>query len=150
MSSPPRLHLHNHQRRHKPRLRWLKQTATAALPACQAVSKSPDAPLLHLEEIEVSLISDEDISRVHAEFLHDPTPTDVITFHHGEILISVDTAQRQGSEHGQSLDHELALYLIHGLMHLGGWDDHESNEAAEMARTQEGIWRSVTQSGSQR
>jgi probable rRNA maturation factor len=141
--SAPRLNLHNHQRKHKPRLRWLKQIAIAAMPACRAAAKSPDAPLLHLEEIEVSFISDDDISRVHAEFLDDPTPTDVITFHHGEILISADTALRQGSDHGQTLDHELALYLIHGLMHLGGWDDHEPEEAAEMARTQDGIWQSV-------
>ena len=144
--SAPRLHLHNHQRKHKPRLRWLKQIATAALPACEAAAKSPDAPLLHLEEIEISLISDDEISRVHAEFLDDPTPTDVITFHHGEILISADTALRQGGDHGQSLDSELALYLIHGLMHLGGWDDHEPAEAAEMAKIQEGIWQSAAAS----
>lgn len=135
------LHLHNHQRRHKPAMRWLRQIAQAALPGCKLQAKSPDAPLLHLEEIEISLISDEEIARVHGEFLDDPTPTDVITFHHGEILISTDTALRQGAEHGQALDAELALYLIHGLMHLAGWDDHEPEEAAEMSRRQEGIWR---------
>jgi len=137
----PRLHLHNHQRRHKLDLRWLKKVAQAALPGCLDAAKSADAPLHELEEIEISLISDDEIGRVHGEFLDDPTPTDVITFHHGEILISTDTAERQGQDHGQSLADETALYVIHGLMHLGGWDDQEPEEAAEMAKTQEGIWK---------
>ncbi|MES2598908.1 MAG: rRNA maturation RNase YbeY [Verrucomicrobiota bacterium] len=137
----PKLHVHNHQQRHKLDLRWLKKVAKAALPGCLSAAKSPDAPLHQLEEIEISLISDDEIARVHGEFLEDPTPTDVITFHHGEILISVDTAERQGLENGQSLADETALYIIHGLMHLGGWDDHEPEEAAEMARVQEEIWK---------
>lgn len=119
----------------------MKKVAQAALPGCRAVAKSPEAPLHQLAEIEISLISDDEIARVHGEFLDDPTPTDVITFHHGEILISTDTAERQGRDNAQSLADETALYLIHGLMHLGGWDDHEPEEAAEMAKTQEGIWK---------
>jgi len=138
----PSLHLYNRQRKHKPSLPWLKKVLKSALPLCITEAKSTEAPLLHLEEIEFTIISDAEISRVHAEFLADPTPTDVITFHHGEILVSADTAVRQGSDHGQSLDHELALYLIHGLMHLGGWDDHEEVEAKEMTRRQEIIWKS--------
>lgn len=139
----PELQLYNRQRRHKPEVAWLKKVIKAALPLCRAQAKSPESPLLHLDEIEFSIISDDEMSRVHAEFLDDPTPTDVITFHHGEILVSADTALRQGSEHGQSLDHELALYMIHGLMHLGGWDDHDSLEASEMAQRQEAVLRQV-------
>jgi probable rRNA maturation factor len=139
----PLLTLYNRQRQHKPNLPWLRKVVKAALPLCVVEAKSPDAPLISLEEIEFTIISDEDISRVHAEFLDDPTPTDVITFHHGEILVSADTAIRQGSEHGQQLDQELALYLIHGLMHLGGWDDHEESEAKEMAQKQEAILTKV-------
>ncbi|MEQ1749305.1 MAG: rRNA maturation RNase YbeY [Prosthecobacter sp.] len=139
----PELHLYNRQRQHKLRLPWLKKLIKAALPLCQAEAKSPEAPLLNLDEIEFSIICDDEMARIHGEFLDDPTPTDVITFHHGEILVSADTALRQGTEHGQSLDHELALYLIHGLMHLGGWDDHEAEEAAEMSHRQEAVLRQV-------
>lgn len=120
---------------------WLEKIATAAMPQVCANARADDAPILTLEEIEASLISDDEIAGVHAEFLDDPTPTDVITFHHGEILISIDTAARQAAEHGQTRDHELALYLVHGLMHLAGWDDHEPAEAAEMSRLQESILR---------
>ncbi len=141
----PKLQIFNRQQTHRPDLPWLRRIARAALPACQAAAKSPDAPLLHLEEVEITLVSDADIARVHADFLDDPTPTDVITFHHGEILVSADTALRQGAEHHQPLNLELALYIIHGLMHLGGWDDHEPGEAAEMAARQTAILHAAQQ-----
>ncbi len=138
-----KLSLYNRQKTHRPDLPWLRRILKAALPHCLAEAKSPESPLPELEEIEFTIISDDEIAVVHAEFLEDPTPTDVITFHHGEILVSADTALRQGAEHGQALNEELALYLIHGLMHLGGWDDHEPEEAAEMTRRQEAIHRRV-------
>ncbi|MBL9176424.1 MAG: rRNA maturation RNase YbeY [Verrucomicrobiaceae bacterium] len=137
----PQLSIHNRQRRHKIPLPWLRKTGAAAMPACLAAIKAPDAPLASLPEIEVSIVSDKEIARVHGEFLDDPTPTDVITFHHGEIIISAGTAERQGLEHRHPFDHELALYLIHGLLHLAGWGDHEAAEAREMARRQETILR---------
>lgn len=135
----PKLRIYNRQKSHPISLPWLRKVGKAALPGCLAAIKSPEAPLPCLAEIEVTIVDDDDIARVHGDFLDDPTPTDVITFHHGEILISADTAERQGREHGQSVDHEVALYLVHGLMHLAGWDDHEAAEAREMARRQEGI-----------
>lgn len=118
---------------------WLERVGNEAIKSALSVQKGGAPPLATLEEVEVSVVSDNDIARVHGEFLEDPTPTDVITFHHGEILISADTAERQGGEHGHSRNRELALYLIHGLLHLAGWDDHEPAEAAEMARHQESI-----------
>lgn len=137
----PKLSIYNQQRRHKITLPWLRKVGAAALPACLGALKSSEAPLASLPEIEVSIVSDTEIARVHGEFLDDPTPTDVITFHHGEILISADTTERQGVEHRHPFDHELALYLIHGLLHLAGWDDHEAAEAREMAKRQEAILR---------
>lgn len=137
----PKLRIYNRQKAYPIPLPWLRRIGKAALPACLAAVKSPDAPLVLLPEIEITIVDDADIARVHGDFLDDPTPTDVITFHHGEILISADTALRQGREHGQSLDHETALYLVHGLLHLAGWDDHEESDARAMARLQEGILR---------
>lgn len=135
----PKLRIYNRQKARDIPLPWLRRVGKAALPGCLAALKVPAAPLASLAEIEITIINDADIARVHGDFLDDPTPTDVITFHHGEILISADTARRQGREHGQSVDHEVALYLVHGLMHLAGWDDHEADEAREMARRQSEI-----------
>ena len=76
------------------------------LPDCLRSVGSEEPVLPQLSSVEVSLIGDEEIARVHSEFLEDPTPTDVITFHHGEILISVDTAEREGPLHENSLEEE--------------------------------------------
>lgn len=144
MPKSAQISLFNRQKAHKLPLPWLRRIAKAALPLCLAAEKPGDENVLHsLSEIEVSLISDAEIARVHGEFLSDPTPTDVITFHHGEILISTETAARQAPDHAQSLDHEVALYLIHGLLHLAGWDDHAADEAHQMAAHQERILREV-------
>jgi len=90
--------------------------------------------------VEVSLIDDEAIGQVHGVFMDDPTPTDVITFpygEYGEILISVETARRQGLEFGRSLERETALYLVHGILHLAGYTDKTLPEQEEMGEIQE-------------
>ena len=78
--------------------------------------------------VNVTLIDDAEIARVHAQFMDDPSPTDVITFPYGEegeILISVETAERQSAEYQVSFEREVALYLVHGPLHLGGYDDQD-------------------------
>lgn len=110
---------------------------------CLNELKSGDVPLAILPELEATVISDEEIALVHAEFMDDPTPTDVITFHHGEILVSADTAALRGPEHGNSLDEELLLYLIHGLLHLAGWEDYDPMERQAMHEVQNRIHSAV-------
>ncbi len=68
-----------------------------------------------------------------------PGPTDVITFQHGEIFISAETACRRAKTHRTSLGQELRLYLVHGLLHLHGFDDRDPASAARMHRVQERI-----------
>jgi probable rRNA maturation factor len=122
-----------------PCLARLEQIGHHALPACLAAARPTENVLADLTEIEVTLMTDPEIATIHGEFLDDPTPTDVITFHHGEILISLDTAARQSLSHGLSVPDETALYLIHGLLHLAGWDDHDPDSAAAMATLQQSI-----------
>lgn len=139
---PPKVTIHNRQKRLRPDLPWLRKVAARALPCCLAEQKTADGqpPLLcALEEVDILIVSDPEIGVVHGEFLGDPTPTDVITFHHGEILVSADTAERQSAEFGQSWLMELALYMVHGLLHLAGWDDHDPEEAARMSEIQQRI-----------
>ena len=89
--------------------------------------------------LEVSLVSEEEISRLHAEFLNDPSPTDVITFDHGEIIIGVEAAVVEAEARDWPLERELLLYLIHGFLHLQGLEDHEPGEAERMRLLQEEI-----------
>jgi len=93
--------------------------------------------------IEISLVSAEAIGQVHAEFLDDPSPTDVITFDHGEILVCPAVAREQGKAYRRTLEEEVLLYGIHGLLHLLGWSDLTPVKRASMAREQERIWRRV-------
>ncbi len=93
--------------------------------------------------IEISLVSAETIGQVHAEFLDDPSPTDVITFDHGEILVCPAVAREQGQAYRRSVEEEVLLYGIHGLLHLLGWSDLTPVKQASMAREQERIWRRV-------
>ena len=93
--------------------------------------------------VEVSLLSAVEIGRVHGEFLDDPSPTDVITFDHGEILVCPEVAREQGASHGRTPNEEVLLYGLHGLLHLRGWSDKTPAKQKAMAAAQEKVWRRV-------
>ncbi|MEQ1840350.1 MAG: rRNA maturation RNase YbeY [Verrucomicrobiales bacterium] len=121
----------------------LRKQTMEALPLCLACPGT-EAPLLRdLDEVEINLTSDETIATVHGEFMDDPTPTDVITFHHGEIFVSVETAEREARTHGNSVAEEVLLYIIHGLLHLNGHTDLAELERDQMTREQERILRNI-------
>lgn len=116
----------------------LEQFALRALRLCR---QQPRAGLTNREEIGVLVVSDRKIADLHLRFMKIAGPTDVITFQHGEIFISAETAQRQAAANGTSLEHELRLYLVHGLLHLHGFDDHDPAARRRMDSVQEGIVR---------
>lgn len=87
-------------------------------------------------EIDIVAVSTREMCRVHEEFMGDPTVTDVITFHHGEILICPAVAQAEAALHGHSYEQELLFYMIHGLLHLLGWDDRTTAQRRAMHRAQ--------------
>ena len=130
--------VHNRQRKVPVALAWLRRFAPVALAQClphPAHEETP--PLPHLEEVEVTLVSDAIIDRVHRDFMDIPGATDVITFDHGEIVISTETARANAALYGRTLDEEIALYIVHGLLHLNGYEDKEPAAAARMHRLQE-------------
>ena len=90
-----------------------------------------------LAELEVTLLDDEEMGRIHGEFLDDERPTDVITFEHGEIFLGMETARRQAEEFGNGFERELTLYGIHGLLHLSGYNDVELEGRLRMEKRQE-------------
>jgi probable rRNA maturation factor len=117
--------------------RELQDFADCALPACLKLPGRKGEVLSGIDEVSVTLVSDRRIAQLHDRFLNQTGPTDVITFQHGEIVISAETAQRQARAFRTSLEHELRLYIAHGLLHLRGYDDKTSAGAAEMKRLQE-------------
>lgn len=98
-----------------------------------------DSPLALLATLEVALVDDDTSSRVHKDFMDIDGPTDVITFHHGEIVIGAEVAHRQAGEYGEPLARELLRYFVHGLLHLAGHEDGEPAERAAMETAQEAI-----------
>jgi probable rRNA maturation factor len=96
-------------------------------------------PMTLPEGIDVVFVSDVRMAAIHRDFLSMEGPTDVITFQHGEIIISVETAERQAVEFSTSFDRELRLYFVHGLLHLAGLDDLTEEGFKRMADAQEQI-----------
>ncbi len=129
----------NRQRAVRVDLSSLREFAEQALIECLKLQQRKLGSLAELPEVSVVLVSDKRIADIHGRFMNDPTPTDVITFDHGEIVISTQTAKRQARQFGTSLAHEVRLYLVHGLLHLCGYDDKTREGAAEMKRVQERV-----------
>ena len=81
-------------------------------------------------ELSLVFLTDAALAKLHADFLGDPSTTDVITFEGdsalgtaGEICVSADTAAAYAKKHRRDFSAELTLYVIHGWLHLAGYDD---------------------------
>lgn len=91
-------------------------------------------------ELSVVFVGDETLCELHERFLDDPSPTDVLTFDlsdpgegpAGELYVSLDAAHRRAAEFGLTVDNELLLYVVHGTLHLCGFDDHDEDERRAM------------------
>jgi probable rRNA maturation factor len=92
-------------------------------------------------EIDVFLVSDARISQIHRDYLALVGATDVITFHHGEIFISVETAERHAQQYSTSHLEEIKLYIVHALLHLAGFDDRTPRGYKRMKAVQEEVVR---------
>lgn len=95
-------------------------------------------------ELCVLLVRDRQMATLHEEWLGIPGPTDVITFDlatgprrdglHGDIAVSTETAVRAARELGWPPRCEVAYYVVHGLLHLAGYDDHAPAARQAMRR----------------
>jgi probable rRNA maturation factor len=136
------------QRTRKINRRLLKQITTALL----ADLKIEDA------ELEVDLVAGPEMTRLNERFLRHAGPTDVITFDYaetgragspppadgahgvtrpaisGEIFVCVDEAVLQARKFGTSWQSEVARYIVHGILHLVGFDDSSAGARRKMKR----------------
>ncbi len=133
----------NRQRRVRLDAERLRRLAEKSLAECAPRSGDARFALEKFPLVEVAVVSDAVIARVHRQFMDVPGATDVITFDHGEIVVSAETAERCAAEHGHGTVEELALYIIHGLLHLNGYDDIAPRDRAKMHRVQDRIWRRI-------
>jgi probable rRNA maturation factor len=133
---PPQISVRNLQRKISLNAAGLEKFAVEAVHHCVQLRKERPTDLTKLREIFVWLVSDRRMSRLHRQFLGQTGPTDVLTFQHGEIFISVETAKRHARAFGNSLTRELQLYIVHGLLHLNGFDDRTQQGALKMEKMQ--------------
>jgi probable rRNA maturation factor len=102
-----------------------------------------------LTEFSLVLIGDRRMSDLHAQFMGIAGPTDVLTFPldqdargwvtAGEVYVCVPEATRQARARKIPLRLELLLYGLHGMLHLGGYDDRTARDFALMHRTEDAI-----------
>ncbi len=92
-------------------------------------------------EISVAFVDNPTIHTLNKRYLDHDEPTDVLSFPlsepgakrlAGELVVGAEVAQAQAGERGHDVQQELALYVIHGLLHLCGYDDKDDESAAVM------------------
>lgn len=91
----------------------------------------------------IALVDDKHIEKLNFRFRKVNTPTDVLAFSTRDIAISVETALENAKRFGSSPYEELILYIIHGILHLSGYDDISRSERSRMERKQSQILAQV-------
>jgi probable rRNA maturation factor len=96
---------------------------------------------VHDAEISLSFVDNATIHRLNLRYLNHDEPTDVLSFPlsegttrklTGELVIGAEVARAQAESRGHDVQAELALYVIHGLLHLCGYDDKTAAAAQKM------------------
>ncbi|MGF1461366.1 MAG: rRNA maturation RNase YbeY [Leptolyngbyaceae cyanobacterium] len=122
---------------------------------------SPTLSPIQAYELSLQFTTDADIAVLNGDYRQQDRPTDVLSFaglddapwlpdvlaqipyNLGDIVISVETAQRQCETHGHSLQAELAWLAAHGLLHLLGWDHPDELQLQAMWQQQRSLLASV-------
>lgn len=126
---------------------WLERVARAALAAEQ----------VEAAELCILVVGDRKIARLHEDWLEDSSPTDVITFDltepgttvlRGDIVVSAETAARVARQiaagrPGWTARHELAYYVVHGILHLTGYDDRTTADRRTMRARERAVMKAA-------
>ena len=128
------------------------------------IARARDA-VMHLEasgEVRVRVVADAEMAAAHEEFAGVPGTTDVLTFDLADpdvppninldgrcrvldtdILVCADEAARQAASRGYAVERELLLYIVHGVLHCLGYDDHDEAAAAAMHAREDGVLTAI-------
>jgi probable rRNA maturation factor len=145
--------LNNRQRRQRFKSRQLKKVAVKILSALGC----PEGT-----ELSVSIVGDRSIRIINREYLAKDRPTNVISFSLqegecggvnplalGDVIISADTAAREADEGGMEFFERLSFLLLHGILHLRGYDHERSGEeeAEKMRQKEQQLFKILMKEG---
>ena len=107
-------------------------------------------------ELSIAIVDDAEMAALNSEHRGKQSPTDVLSFslldgEHsdrrgpllGDVVIGIETASRQARAGRRGLDEEVARLLIHGILHLLGWDHEDPQEAGRMRAEEQRLWRAI-------
>ncbi len=136
---------------------YLEKRLQDGLNAVAALHKLTDKT-----EVDITIVDDEEIHALNREYRNVDRPTDVLSFaldegsedepeildgpeEHllGDIIISAETAQRQGEEFGHGLEREIVYLAVHGLLHLLGYDHMKEEDKVIMRAKEEEALRAI-------
>jgi probable rRNA maturation factor len=145
--------LNNRQRKHPIMSHQLKKVAARILNALEC----PDGT-----ELSVTVVGDRSIRTINRTYLGKDRPTNVISFSQqegdcgglapdmlGDVIISADTAAREAEQGGMQPFDRLCFLLLHGILHLCGYDHERSGEAeaTRMEKKEEELFRILKKEG---
>ena len=103
--------------------------------------------------LNIVVMDDRAIRTLNRRFLHKDRPTDVIAFPldddevWGEVYVSLDRAVEQASAYRVSRNEELARLIVHGILHLTGWNDARDSDRKAMSAREDEILAALSVQG---
>ncbi|MRS11532.1 MAG: rRNA maturation RNase YbeY [Actinobacteria bacterium] len=106
-----------------------------------------------MTELSIALVGDEEMAHLNGQYRGIDAPTDVLSFGCddpcpasgdepitlGDVVIAPEVAERQAAELGNSIEHELDVLLIHGVLHLLGYDHEADDDASAMSAREDAL-----------
>lgn len=103
-----------------------------------------ESEIRRIGDIAVIFCSDDYILQINQQYLSHDYYTDIITFDYsegdklsGDLFISVDTVKANAEEYGTDFNDELNRVVVHGILHLIGYDDHNDKDIAVMRKKED-------------
>lgn len=111
---------------------WLKRIAASVLKAEKTVMP-----------VSLLITRDRGIRALNKRYLKHDYATDVVSFDTGDVVVSAEYARRYARENGIPFREELARYVVHGLLHLLGYDDKKTKDRERMFARQEALLKKI-------
>jgi len=115
-------------------------------PATQLVGALVEKLELDIAYLNVIFVKDSELKDLHKKYLKEDSETDVITFNlqetgaiEGEIYISASRASAQALDYGVTPTHEICRLIVHGCLHLAGYDDHDEVQRKRMKSKEDAL-----------